>query len=313
MKNRWTSCLLGCLLVAAPAALHADGNALPGQAQTSAIDGPMPQALGDTAADLVFTPVTPCRIIDTRSAAAGQLVAGAAQSYKVRSLTGFAIQGGSATDCGVAANATSVMFNMVAVGPAGPGDIRATAFGGTLPNASVLNYSNVAGLNIANGLALPVCNPATATCTTADITFIADVASTHLVVDVVGYFKAAVSPVTITLSDAVGSTASTTAVNIASMYASLYELGYRKARLVARWENNREAPACTTGMTLQFVRNGATVASVTETCGIRAWYDESADFDLAPKVNSDGTPYDLQAFVTSAGTGVWRWVGLQVR
>lgn len=311
MKNRWLSCLLGCLLVG-PATVRADGNSVAGQAETSAVDAPMTQAIGDSAADLDFSPVTPCRIIDTRSAAAGQLVAGVAQSFKVRSATGFANQGGSATDCGVDPTSSAVILNLVAVGPAGAGDLRAVAYGGTLPNASVLNYANLPGLNIANGIALPVCNPATATCTTADVTFIADVSSTHLVVDVVGYFKAPVRPAVITLSDDPGSTVATTATTIASMYASLYESGYRHARLVARFNNSAQTPACNTSLTLQFVRQATTVASLTRTCGNRAWYDESAPFDLVIKSAFDGTPYDLQAFVTAAGTGTWRWVGLQV-
>jgi hypothetical protein len=270
-------------------------------------EAPVTQAIGDTAADLVFTPVTPCRIVDTRTAAAGQLVAGTAQNFKVRSATGFANQGGSATDCGVAASATSVMLNLVSVGPAGPGDLRAVAFGGTLPAASVLNYSNLPSLNIANGIALPVCNPATATCTAADITIIADVSSTHLVADVVGFFKAPVRPTVITLNDIEGSTTSTTAVTIASMFKDLTTLGYTKAKLVARFNNDAQSPACTTGVTLQLVTGATTLASLTRTCGIRAWYDESAEFTL-----TTAAAYDLQAFVTSAGTGVWRWVGLQV-
>src|SRR5438309_8029366 len=39
----------------------------------SGLSGVGPLAIGDTAADLVFTPVTPCRIVDTR--AAGGLMA----------------------------------------------------------------------------------------------------------------------------------------------------------------------------------------------------------------------------------------------
>jgi hypothetical protein len=152
------------------------------------IDALVTNTLGDSAADLAFTPVAPCRIIDTRSSAAGLLVSGVDQSFFVRNAGGFAVQGGSATDCGIPATATSVEMNFVSVGPSGPGDLRVFAFGGVLPTASVLNYTNLPSLNIANGIAQPVCNPATATCT-KDITVHADVSNTHLVVDVVGYFK----------------------------------------------------------------------------------------------------------------------------
>src|SRR4029453_8981612 len=136
-----------------------------------------------TAADLAFTPVPPCRIIDTRASAGGLLVAGAAPSFFLRNAGGFAAKGGSATDCGIAPTATSVEMNYVAVGPAGAGDLRAYAFGSAAPTASVLNFANLPGLNIANGIAQHVCNPGTTTCT-KDLTVLADVSSTHLVADV---------------------------------------------------------------------------------------------------------------------------------
>jgi hypothetical protein len=81
-------------------------------------------------------------------------------------------------------------MNFVAVEPAGPGNLRAYPYASnpTVPNASVINYSNVSGLNIANGLAQPVCNPATAPCA-FDLMVRADVAAAHLVVDVVGYYR----------------------------------------------------------------------------------------------------------------------------
>jgi hypothetical protein len=44
------------------------------------------------------------------------------------------------------------------------------------------------GLNIANGIAVPICNPTLTTCT-SDLRVQADVNGTHLVADVVGYFE----------------------------------------------------------------------------------------------------------------------------
>ncbi len=146
-------------------------------------------AVGDAAADLGFTPIPPCRIIDTRAPVVGSLVAGTQRSFRARNSGGFASQGGSATDCGIPPTAGAVEMNFVAVGPSGPGDIRAFAYGGALPSASVLNYSNIAGLNVANGIAQPVCNPAGPTPCNEDVTIQADASNTHLVVDVVGYFN----------------------------------------------------------------------------------------------------------------------------
>ena len=150
--------------------------------------GLIPRALGDSATDLVYTPVAPCRIIDTRLAG-GPILPGTPRNFFVAAggLTG---QGGGAGSCGVPFGpATSVFINFVAVGPAGPGNLRAFAFGAVAPNASIINYSNVPGLNIANGLAVPICNPAVSACI-RDLTVIADVSPTDLVADVVGFFAA---------------------------------------------------------------------------------------------------------------------------
>jgi hypothetical protein len=162
-----------------------------GDIQAALREGNGPYVLGDAAKDLVFSPVAPCRVVDTRAAVAGILVAGTQRNFLVRNAGGFATQGGSATDCGIPSTATAVEMNLVAVSAVGAGDLRAFAFGGTLPNASVLNYSPVPGapnLNIANGIAQPVCNPAITACT-QDLVIQTDAGNTHLVVDVVGYFN----------------------------------------------------------------------------------------------------------------------------
>ena len=277
-----------------------------------ASDEAIGNAIGAAAADLVYTPVTPCRVIDTRQSAAGLIVAGVDQSFRVRDAAGFAAQGGSATDCGISPAATAVEMNFVAVSPTGPGDLRIVAFPGALQNASVLNYTNLPSLNIANGIAQPVCNAAGAACT-KDITVHADLSNTHLVADVVGYFKAPVRPTTITLSDSAGSTGSAVAVTIASMFSDLLGKGYTKARLVARFNGAQEAPACTGAVTLQIVDadRAATLASLSRPCGGPAWYDQSAIFNIQAPFAAQGTSYNLQAFVV-AGVGTWRWVALEV-
>lgn len=290
--------------------LAGEGNG--GEDTSSASERVVPSALGAAAADLVFTPVTPCRVIDTRFSPAGPLVAGVDQSFSVRSAGGFASQGGSAADCGIPANASVVEMNFVAVGPEGPGDLRVVAFPGALQNASVINYASVPGLNIANGIAQAVCVTGAVPCA-KDITIRADVSGTHLVVDVVGFFKAPIRPTTITLSDSAGSTASTTAVTIASMLTDLLGKGYTKARLVARFNNAQEAPACSGALTLQLVDSSraTTLASLSRPCGVQAFYDQSAIFNVQAPFAATGTAYDLQAFV-AAGVGTWRWVALEV-
>ena len=136
----------------------------------------------------VYTSISPCRIVDTRAATGGALVAGVSRAFHVvGASSNFAAQGGQAGGCGIPGGLVtrSVMFNFVAVNPANPGNLRAWPSDGTVPNASVLNYARVTGLNIANGIAVPVRRDVEG----ADLTVRADTAGTHLVIDVVGYFS----------------------------------------------------------------------------------------------------------------------------
>jgi hypothetical protein len=133
------------------------------------------QAYGSSGVDLVFVPVTPCRVIDTRSGS--PIAAGATMNFVV------------AGACGVPFGpATAVAINFVAVTPAGPGNLRVTPFGTAMPVASVINYAAVPGLNIANGIDAKICDPSVSACA-ADITVQADVSATHLVADVFGYYE----------------------------------------------------------------------------------------------------------------------------
>ena len=148
-----------------------------------------------------FTTLAPCRVVDTRQAG-GPLAAGEIRNFRV---TGdLADQGGAAGGCGVPTNTftgvqgsypTAVMLNFVAVDPKGPGDLRAWAFSDPPvgpPLASVLNYAAAPGLNLANGIMVPICQNknawSTFTCA-ADIRVLAEANGTSLVVDVVGYFS----------------------------------------------------------------------------------------------------------------------------
>jgi hypothetical protein len=154
------------------------------QAQTRDTGGLGLNVLGDSQADLVYTPVTPCRIIDTR-VAGGTLAPGLPRAFKVTGDTTF--QGGA--NCGIPFGpATSAMINFVAVSPAGKGNMQITPFGQAMPLASFINYSNTAGTNLANGLAVALCDPSAATCTN-DVTLQANNSAVDLVADVQGYFQ----------------------------------------------------------------------------------------------------------------------------
>jgi hypothetical protein len=192
MSPQLRGALAGKLMAVPVAALEAllRGGGI-GDIEALGRTGAGPRVLGDTAADLVFTPVTPCRIIDT-TLAGGPIPAGSTRDFYVNGNAAgtFESQGGAAGGCGIPDDATSVEMNFVAVGPAGPGDFRAFPWNPApvVPNASIINYASLPGLNIANGLAQPVCNFEITACT-FDLTVQADVSASHLVVDVVGFYR----------------------------------------------------------------------------------------------------------------------------
>lgn len=144
---------------------------------------------GDVAAALevpsVYVPLTPCRVLDTRSGGGGIFRPGDEDAFQV-SGTGpaFAAQGGKAGGCGVdPTSAVAVEASITAVTPNGAGYLRAWPTDEGMPNATFLNYSK--GQSITNTGAV-----------TLSIVFIDDLrlknfgASTHVVIDVQGYYAA---------------------------------------------------------------------------------------------------------------------------
>jgi len=156
--------------------------------QAALRDQVIPLAPGDTSSDLIYTPVTPCRAFDTRFGGGGLMSAGSTRSLRV---TGDSLNQGGVASCGVPFGpgaATAVAINLTAVGYGAPGDLRATPFGTAMPLASILNYAPGMGGAVANGIALKLCDPSVATCT-SDLTLQADATAVHVVGDVVGYFR----------------------------------------------------------------------------------------------------------------------------
>jgi hypothetical protein len=139
-----------------------------------------PQALGDTSTDLVFYPVEPCRIMDTRLSAAGYIAANGTRTFYVN--TNIASQGGNAAGCGIPTDPIAVAINVTATNQASMGDLRIYPYGSTPPNASILNFK--AFTDVANAAIVQqcyLCGP--------DLTIMSDVSGSHVVVDVLGYFR----------------------------------------------------------------------------------------------------------------------------
>jgi hypothetical protein len=140
----------------------------------------------------VYVPIAPCRIVDTRLPPNPLLANTPRTFHVVGSTSNFGGQGGKAGGCGIPGflapslpQVQAVMFNFVAVDVLGAGDLRAWATDHTIPFASILNYAAVPGLNLANGIIVPVRQDLEG----SDISVQADATGVDLVVDVVGYFS----------------------------------------------------------------------------------------------------------------------------
>ena len=146
-----------------------------------ASDGDGTQAFGDFEGDLVYTPVAPCRILDTR-VAGGPIATNASRDFRVFGTVNHTDQGGSVSSCGLRyETASAAVVNLTAVSPVAAGFATAYPYGTTKPLAASLNYA--AGATVNNSLIIQTSNPAGA----FDFTLYT-YAQSHYVADVVGYF-----------------------------------------------------------------------------------------------------------------------------
>lgn len=137
-------------------------------------------ALGSPARDLVYTRVTPCRIVDTRNINS-RMTPGETRSFS-SSGASFLAQGGADSDCAMPADASAVVLNAVAIAPAVDGYLTVYPYGLARPNAASLNYhaGGIAANEIIAGQSLG--QPQDFSVFTY--------AAADLVIDVVGYFMA---------------------------------------------------------------------------------------------------------------------------
>ncbi len=151
----------------------------------------VPEVIGDTGDDLEFTPVTPCRIIDTRGGVApytGVIGPNSGNWFYVAE-SNYSSQGGYAGSCGIPTNPypAAVMINVTSTGQGGTGNLRVIQSGGGTPNVSLVNY--VAGVNIANAAIVP-----SYAGSGTQIFIYSGNSTSHAVVDIMGYFSPAVLP-----------------------------------------------------------------------------------------------------------------------
>lgn len=120
-----------------------------------------------------FTPITPCRLIDTRAPVfpaplgGGWLPAATVRSYTIAGV------------CGLPAGVTAVSLNATVTGPAGPGFLALYPEGGTFPPVSTLNF--LGGDTIVNAAVVPLS-------ATGGISMALGVSGGHVILDVNGYY-----------------------------------------------------------------------------------------------------------------------------
>lgn len=167
-------------------ASQADDPTGAGGAPTAAAPGSGTKVLGGGISELKFIPVTPCRLVDTRSAG-GNFSPNESRSYDVRgSGSTFAAQGGKSGGCGIPASGVfAIELTATAVAATGNGFLR--IFPESMPNATFMNTT--AAFNVSNSGTVGLCGVAAPFClVNKDITVKNFTSSTDLVIDVQGYY-----------------------------------------------------------------------------------------------------------------------------
>lgn len=178
------------------------------------------KVFGDADKDLIFVPITPCRIIDTR-VAGGAIAANTTRNFDVTAVPSYSFQGGDASNCGGAGAAGSfaaAAINFTVVTPSAAGYITAFPYLTTQPLAATVNYT--AGDIRGNFTVVKLDQGAS-----ADELSVYSFAQTHLVADIVGYYRNPGAP-TLECLDTTNVTQSVAPGNTANVTASACAAGY---------------------------------------------------------------------------------------
>jgi hypothetical protein len=232
----------------------------------------IPLVLGDLVDDLVYTPLTPCRIMDTRfqtvPARIGPDGTGV-QRFVVG--TNYASQGGFAGSCGIPATGPAAYaMNIATTNQSGTGSLRIIPTGAGNPNVAIMNYSPIQ--NISNAAVV-----AAATGAGPNIFIFSASAATDVIIDVMGYFTSpAATPLDRTTVEGVA-TACLTATTCSAI--ATCPAGYVATGGGYRWDNFAPLSA------------GREVAS-TEASGLTSWFIQAQ--------NNTGGTQGLHSFVSCA-------------
>lgn len=138
---------------------------------------------------LLYWPVTPCRIVDTRKAVnPGRIIPGQPKQYHVYGSGANAgritNQGGKPGGCASPQeNPLAVHLNLISAKQSGNGNLVAYPAGEAIPNATLINYRQ--GVNISNAAIVKTCQ----SCSPESMIAVASGnAATHAIIDVMGYY-----------------------------------------------------------------------------------------------------------------------------
>jgi hypothetical protein len=187
--------VLGVILLGMPAAVYADDGLLTIEGTADVVyyeDGDYdadssapPPVLGSTTEDFVYTPVTPCRIVNTWNAG-GPLNTNEIRSFLVYGTGGqLAPQGGNPAGCSAPrGEPRAVHINVTVADTTASGYLSAWPFGIAMPfpRTSILNFKPGASDPICNALSVK-----TGYLLAKDINIYA-YRETDLIVDVLGYY-----------------------------------------------------------------------------------------------------------------------------
>ena len=144
------------------------------------------KSLGDTGDDLVYTPIVPCRILDTRNGTTppynAPLIGGSAFPVAAN-LSSFAPQGGSATSCNLPPSFAAIAVTLTVLNPNFDAFLAASSASdfATLTQSVVMDFSANKGL--ANTAIIPVDG------TVAFYLGLPAQVTTQVIADAVGYFR----------------------------------------------------------------------------------------------------------------------------
>ena len=152
MKRTTLISAIAVAVVGSGAAAWASGATASNVAQPASPSVPHVTTAFDSSTESKFTPIPPCRAVDTRLAG-GAMADNTSRHFLIGGSSTMHGQGGPTTGCGVPTQATAASITITTVASA-RGFLKAWAYGASEPPTSFLNFTNL--FNAAVGGVVPL-------------------------------------------------------------------------------------------------------------------------------------------------------------